>query len=74
MKDKGGSFDMRKDPDAEDVHQDGNQEYHPIKHCPVPAQWLVIFDVQDYQSLDHLTCYKGSTSANRQSCEDGDPA
>ena len=37
MKDKGHSLNMRKYSDAKDIDQNGNQEYHPVKHCSMPS-------------------------------------
>ena len=45
MKDKGRSLNVRKYSDAEYVHQNGNKEYHPVKHRSMPSEWLVAFEV-----------------------------
>ena len=36
MEETGRSLNVRKYPDAKNVHQNGNQENHPVKHCSMP--------------------------------------
>lgn len=70
MKDKGGSLNVREDFDTEDVDQNSDQQDHPVKHCSVPTEWLIVLDVQDNQPLNHLSSHECCTGTNRQSCED----
>ena len=37
MEDKCGGFDMRKDPNTQNVDQNGNEEYGPVDHRCVPT-------------------------------------
>lgn len=69
MTNESSRFNMRKESDAKNVHQSGNQYYHPVKHSSVPAKWLIAFDVENHHSLDQLSCYKRGTSEDRLSCE-----